>query len=258
MAQLLEKRKALGKQVDLQRQENKELRERLIKLEAMANLGKISALVSHEINNILMPLGNYAQVALANPQDRELTEKALHKTVKNSARASEILESIIAMINGEAAQMKECRLTELVSDVFGCIGRDFEKDAITVRLDIPENLTIAAVPVQIEQVIMNLVLNAREAMIPGGGTLSIKARRLDDEIVLTVADTGSGISPENLDKVFRPFFTTKTPDSSAGRTGSGLGLAFCAEIIEAHNGTISVQSTSQRGTVFTITLPIKN
>jgi signal transduction histidine kinase len=256
LSQLIEKRKSLGKQVDLQRQENKELKAKLIELQAMANLGKISALVAHEINNILMPLGNYAQVALANPQDRELTEKALRKTVANSARASEILESIMGMINGEAAEMKECRLIELVNEVFSCIGRDFEKDAIMLKLDIPEDLTINAVPVQIQQVIMNLILNAREAMTPGGGILFIKAMKQNNDIVFSVADSGSGISSENLDKVFKPFFTTKTPNSTAGRAGAGLGLAFCAEIVEAHNGSISVQSQPQKGTEFTITLPL--
>lgn len=268
MPQLIEKRRSLSKQVDLQRQENKELRAKLIKLGAIANLGKISALVAHEINNILMPLGNYAQAALSNPEDRELTEKALHKTIQNSARASEILESIMAMVSGEAAEVRECKLIELVNEVFSCIGRDFEKDAIKVKLDIPADLTISVVPVQIQQVIMNLVLNAREAMIPRGGILSIKAMKQsafadassdkNDEIILTVADTGCGINSENLKKVFKPFFTTKTPNSTAGRTGSGLGLAFCVEIVEAHNGTISVQSEQGKGTEFIITLPLKS
>jgi signal transduction histidine kinase len=256
LPQLIEKRKSLGKQIDLQQRKNKELKEKLTELGAMANLGKISALVAHEINNILMPLGNYAQVALNNPQDKELTEKALHKTIQNSARASEILESIMAMVNGEAAEMKECKLIDLVNEVFSCIGRDFEKDGIKVKLDVPEDLTVNVVPVQIEQVLMNLILNAREAMIPGGGILAIKAIQQNDEIVITVSDTGCGVSPENLGKVFKPFFTTKTPTSTAGRTGSGLGLAFCAEIVEVHNGTISVHSEQRKGTEFIITLPV--
>jgi signal transduction histidine kinase len=257
LPQLIQKRKSLGKQIDLQEQENKELREKLIEFQAMANLGKISAIVAHEINNILMPLGNYALAALSSPDDKELTEKALHKTIQNSARASEILESIMAMVNGEAATTRQCRVIGLISEVFSCIGRDFEKDCIKVKLDIPQDLTIDVVPVQIHQVLMNLILNAREAMLPGGGILSIKAIQQNDEMVLTVADTGCGISPEDIDKIFKLFFTTKTPGSTAGRTGSGLGLAFCSEIIEAHNGTISVQSEPEKGTEFTITLPLK-
>jgi signal transduction histidine kinase len=258
LPQLIEKRRSLAKQVDLQQQENKELKAKLIKLQAVANLGKISAIVAHEINNILMPLGNYAQAALNEPQDKELTEKALHKTIQNSARASEILESIMAMVNGEAAETRQCRLIELVNNVFSYIGRNFEKDGIKVKLDIPADLTINIVPVQIEQVIMNLVLNAREAMMPRGGILSIKAMKQNDEIILAIADTGCGISSENLEKIFKPFFSTKTPTSTAGRTGSGLGLAFCAEIVEAHDGTISVQSEQGKGTEFIVTLPLKD
>ena len=257
MPQLIEKRKSLNKQVDLQRQQNNELKVKLTKLQAMANLGKVSAIVAHEINNILMPLGNYAQAALANPQDKELTEKALQKTIQNSARASEILESIVAMVNGEAAEVRECRLANLVDEIFSCIGRDFEKDGIKVKREIPADLTIRVVPVQFQQVIMNLVLNAYEAMQPRGGILSIKAIKQDDKIVFTIVDTGCGISSENLSKIFEPFFSTKTPSSPASKTGAGLGLAFCAEIIESHNGTISVRSEQTKGTEFTITLPLK-
>jgi signal transduction histidine kinase len=257
LPQLIEKRRSLNKQVDSQRQQNKELKTKLTRLQAMANLGKVSAIVAHEINNILMPLGNYAQAALAHPQDKGLTEKALRKTIKNSARASEILESIIAIVNGESAEVRECVLANLVDEVFSCIGRDFEKDGIKMRLEIPADLTIKVVPVQFQQVIMNLVLNAYEAMQPRGGTLSVKAVKQDDKIVFTIADTGCGISSENLDRIFEPFFSTKTSNSPAGRTGAGLGLAFCTEIIEAHNGTISVQSEQEKGTEFTITLPLK-
>jgi signal transduction histidine kinase len=256
LPQLIEKRKSLGKQINLQQQENKELKAKLTKLQAMANLGKVSAIVAHEINNILMPLGNYAQAALNYPQDRDLTEKALKKTIHNSARASEILESIMAMVNGESAEVRKCRLINLVNEVFSCIGRDFGKDRIKLKIDIPADLDIDVVPVQFQQVIMNLVLNAYEAMQPCGGTLLIKAQEQDGKIVLTVADTGCGISPENLDRIFEPFFSTKTSDSPAGRTGSGLGLAFCMEIIESHNGTLAVQSEREKGTEFIITLPL--
>jgi signal transduction histidine kinase len=153
--------------------------------------------------------------------------------------------------------VRACILTNLVDEVFSCIGRDFEKDGIKVKLDIPADLTINVVPVQFQQVIMNLVLNAYEAMQPRGGTLSVKAMEQNDKIVFTIADTGCGISPENLGRIFEPFFSTKTRSSPASRTGAGLGLAFCAEIIEAHNGTISVRSEQIKGTEFTITLPLK-
>lgn len=259
MPQLIEKRKSLNKQVIMQDLQNKALKAKLTKLQAMANLGKVSAIVAHEINNILMPLGNYAQVALNNPDDKELTTKALQKTVKNSARASEILESIMAMVNGETAEVRKCRLLNLVNEVFSCIGRDLCKDKIKLVLDIPEDMSVDVVPVQFQQVIMNLVLNAIEAMKPNGGVLSLKASQLgSNETEVRVSDTGCGIEQKNLENIFRPFFSTKTVDSPAGRTGSGLGLAFCIEIIESHNGSITVQSQPGKGTEFIIKLPNKN
>ncbi len=255
MAQLIEKRRSLNKEISEQIQQKKELEARLARLQALANLGTLTAMVAHEINNILMPLGNYASVALSNLQDKELVEKALKKTVYNSSRASEILESILSIVNGEAAEKKLCRLKQLVDEVFTCMGRDFEKDCINVKLEIPEELDVPAVPVQMQQVLMNLILNAREAMLPGGGTLIIKAYRNDDSIVIEVSDTGSGITEENMKKIFQPFFSTKSPQSPAARAGSGLGLVFCKEIVESHGGSITAVSSVGQGSKFTITLP---
>lgn len=255
MATLIEKRKSLNKEISEQLQQKKELEGRLTKLQALANLGTLTAMVAHEINNILMPLGNYANVALSNPTDKELTEKALKKTVYNSGRASEILESILSIVNGETAEKKVCRLKQLVDEVFTCMGRDFEKDCIKVKLEIPQDLDVPVVPVQMQQVIMNLILNAREAMLPGGGSLVLKAWKDDKSVIIEVWDTGSGITPENMKKIFQPFFSTKSPQSPAARAGSGLGLLFCKEVVESHNGSITVDSSPNKGTKFTITLP---
>ncbi|MBN1787509.1 MAG: HAMP domain-containing histidine kinase [Sedimentisphaerales bacterium] len=258
MPQLINKRRSLTKRISLQQQENKELKAKLAKLQALANLGKVSAIVAHEINNILMPLGNYAQAALNYPQDQALTEKALKKTIQNSARASEILESIMAMVNGESAEIRRCRLLNIVKEVFSSIGRDFSKDKIKVNLEIPEDMNVDVIPVQFQQVIMNLILNAHDAMKPHGGILTVKACQEKNKAIIIIADTGTGISPENIEKIFEPFFTTKTIESQAERTGSGLGLAFCMDIIEAHNGTMAVQSERGQGTEFKITLPLKD
>jgi signal transduction histidine kinase len=256
VANILEKRKSLNKEISEQLQQKKELEARLSRLQALANLGTLTAMVAHEINNILMPLGNYANVALSNPNDKALTEKALKKTVYNSGRASEILESILSIVNGEAAEKKICRLKQLVDEVFSCMGRDFEKDCIKVKLEIPEELDVSVVPVQMQQVLMNLILNAREAMLPGGGSLAISAQKDGNSVIINVADSGSGITAENMSKIFQPFFTTKTPTTPAARVGAGLGLLFCKEVIESHEGTIEVDSSPNKGTKFSITLPV--
>lgn len=258
MAQIIAKRRSLNKEISEQMQQKKELEARLTRLQTLANLGTLTAMIAHEINNILMPLSNYASVALSNPQDKSLTEKALQKTVHNSARASEILDSIMSIVNGEAAEKRVCRFKQLVSEVFSCISRDFEKDCIKVVKDIPEDLDVSVVPVQMQQVMMNLIINAREAMLPKGGMLTINACRQNDSVVIEIADTGSGIAGDDMEKIFQPFFTTKTPTSPAARAGAGLGLHFCKEIVESHDGTITVESVQGKGTKFTITLPYIN
>ncbi len=147
-------------------------------------------------------------------------------------------------------------MKQLVEEVFSCIGREFEKDSLKLKIQIPDELDITAVPVQMQQVLMNLILNAREAMMPSGGTLQINARRQQDTVIIEVSDTGCGIQQENMDKLFEPFFTTKTPEGPAARVGSGLGLVFCKEIVGSHGGAISVESKPNQGTKFIITLPI--
>ncbi len=115
------------------------------------------------------------------------------------------------------------------------------------------------VPVQIEQVLMNLILNARDAMLPGGGFLKVTASGDAEHVDIIVSDTGRGIPPEHLANIFRPFFTTKTgKDRPAGsNSGSGVGLAFCRRIVDAHGGEISVTSQAGQGSTFTIRLPRK-
>jgi signal transduction histidine kinase len=100
-----------------------------------------------------------------------------------------------------------------------------------------------------------LILNAREAMLGKGGDLRISARRLPDSVQIEVADTGCGIEPENLIRIFEPFYTTKNGQSQSRCLGAGLGLAFCKKVIDGHNGIISVESKPGDGTTFTIILP---
>ena len=250
MAAILEKRRSLHKHITSSQQQNELLQSQLAHLQALANIGTVASMIAHEMNNILTPLTNYAQLALNNPTDTALTRKALEKTILNSGRAAKILESIRTLANGEKQHKKNSRLTLMVEDIFTCMCRDFSKDKITVDIQIPEDLTIWAVPVQMQQVLMNLILNARDAMLPKGGRLTIKASDAGDSVTIEVADTGCGIAAENIDRIFEPFFSTKTLNSSHGQTGAGMGLAFCKHIVEAHNGNIAVNSRIGKGTSF--------
>lgn len=256
MTNIIEKRLSLHKNLQDQRQLNNALKSQITKLQTLANIGTTTYMVAHEINNLLTPLGSFAELALKHPYDKALIEKALQKAVRNCEQASKIMESMLAVADGETQDKKSVPLMALVQEVFACLCRDFAKDGITVNIKIAENLTVWGVPVQVQQVLMNLILNARDAMLPHGGVLTIKAQDADASGQIEIADTGCGIDRADLEKIFEPFFTTKNDKNSPSRhSGAGLGLVFCKRIIDEHGGCISVESKPAEGTTFKITLP---
>jgi signal transduction histidine kinase len=256
LASITEKRLSLHKRVEVQKHQNEALKSQLAGLQHLANIGTVSHMIAHEMNNLLTPLKSYATFALDNLDDRALTEKALQKAVKNSGRASNIIESMLALVSGEKQEKIHVRLLELIDEIFVCLCRDFSKDGITVEIQIPDELTVFVVPVQVQQVLMNLILNARDAMLPQGGVLTIRAAETGDVVGIEVADTGGGIDPADLTNIFETFYTTKTDkDSPAEYSGAGIGLAFCKMIIDGHQGSISVESKPGHGSTFKIVLP---
>ncbi len=256
MASILEKRQSLHQRLATQQDLSDELRSQLGHMQALANIGMISAMIAHEMNNILTPLGNYAYLAMKHPEDGELTRKALEKTTTNSRRAAKILDSMLAMANGRPRKMDWHHVKAMVEEIFSCLARDFSKDRIKVVVDVDDELTVFGEDICLQQVLMNMILNAREAMLPKGGTLTISARQDTGSLRIEIADTGCGIEWTDLANIFQPFFTTRTEPSQTARHGAGLGLAFCKRVVEAHNGAISVDSQPGCGTTFRITLPI--
>ncbi len=262
MASIIGKRLSLHQRLAEQQQEKNTLESQMAQLQARANIGTVSYMIAHEINNLLTPLKSYAGLALKNPDDKALAKKVLEKTAQNCERASKIMKSMLALANGEMQEKKNTQIITLVKEIFSCLCRDFGKDGITVKIQIPEGLSVWAVPVQIQQVLMNLILNARDAMLTRGGVLAIRAIEKTDAVQIEIADTGCGIEPAHLKNIFESFFTTKTDKKSPPRLliedksgGSGLGLAFCKKVIDAHKGLISVESKPAEGSTFKIILP---
>ncbi|HPC95522.1 MAG TPA: HAMP domain-containing sensor histidine kinase [Sedimentisphaerales bacterium] len=256
MASIIDKRLALHQRLAKKEQEYNTLKLQNVQLQALANLGSATSMIAHEINNLLTPLANYAALAAKNPHDTDLVAKVLDKTVRNCERASKIMVSMLAMANGRPQEKHRAALRALVDDVFTCLCRDFNKDGITVRIEVPETVEIVCVPVQIQQVFMNLILNARDAMLPGGGLLTISACEDGVQVHIAVTDTGRGIPSGDLDSIFEPFFTTKAgQEGPATYSGSGVGLAFCKRVVNAHGGEISAESCPGRGTTFHVRLP---
>lgn len=257
MTSIIKRRRSLHQCLAQQQEENRALKSQNTQLQALANLGSATCMIAHEINNLLTPLANYAALAAQHPEDQKLAQKALDKTVRNCQRAARIMQSMLALANGQKQQRQMVFVKALVEDVFTCLCRDFRKDRITVEIRIDQSLQIHCVDVQIQQVLMNLILNARDALLPAGGFLRVSAVADGEHLNLSVSDTGTGIAPEDLKDIFRPFFSTKAgPDGSLGSgSGSGVGLAFCRRIVDAHGGEIAVQSQSGQGSTFTIRLP---
>jgi len=254
LTSIIEKRLSLHQLLAQKEQENEALKSQNLQLQALANLGSATAMIAHEINNLLTPLSSYAGLAAQNPGDKALVAKVLDRTTRNCQRASKIMVSLLGMANGQKQEQEEVGVKFLVDEVFTGLCRDFAKDSITVEVRVPEDLRLCCVPVQIQQVLMNLVLNARDAMLGRGGILRLDASGTRDGVEIAVHDTGDGISSENLKDIFRPFFTTKAGrERSAG--GSGVGLAFCRRIVEAHGGTIEVESQLSKGSTFRVRLP---
>jgi signal transduction histidine kinase len=254
LTSIIEKRLSLHQVLAQKEQENAALKLQNLQLQTLANLGSATAMIAHEINNLLTPLSSYAALAAQNPGDKALVAKVLDRTTRNCQRASKIMQSLLGMANGQKQQQEEVSIKTLVEEVFTGLCRDFTKDGITVEMRVPEDLRLHCVPVQMQQVLMNLVLNARDAMLGRGGFLWVLASQTDDCVDIEVRDTGEGITPENLKNIFRPFFTTKSgKDRPTG--GSGVGLAFCRRIVEAHGGRIDVESQLGKGSAFRVRLP---
>ncbi len=256
MTTVIRKRKSLHKQIEVHLQEKEQMQFQLGQLQALANIGISTSMIAHEINNLLTPLSNYAALALQNPADKVLAEKAMQKTVRNCTRASKVMTSILAMTNKKEETKANVRLASLVDEIFTCLCRDFTKDNITVEIEIGQEVSIWAVDIQIQQALMNLILNARDAMLGKGGTLTIRAQTLGNGVQIEVSDTGCGIPEEIREKIFEPFFTTKAYlKNPSGNGGTGLGLTFCKKVIELHNGSISAESHQGSGSTFRIFLP---
>ncbi|MCY2929023.1 MAG: ATP-binding protein [Planctomycetota bacterium] len=227
------------------------LRQQLKHSQRLASVGTMAAMVAHEFNNILTPVVNYAQIARANPS---LMAKALDRAASGGQRATEICQALLGFAGDQPPAPQTVHLQELVADTLAAMAREPAKDRIDLALAIPEGTTLVTRRVELQQILLNLLLNARTAVLAKDGPRKIEISALPqgESLLIRVSDTGVGIRPENLEKIFEPFFTTK----AVGGEGSGLGLAICREIAHDLGGQIEVQSTPGVGTTFAVQLPL--
>jgi len=230
-----------------------ELRRLLRQAQRMASLGTMTAMIAHEFNNILTPIINYAQMAKSNPS---LTGKAITRAADGGLRAAEICSAILGMTHNAPVELETVSLRVLLKEMIVAMGRDFSKDRIELVVDIPYDLQVTTRKVELQQVLLNLLINARTAVMQKRTTRRIEVHASEEGGIVTigVSDTGMGITPGNLKQIFNPFFTTKDGQDDKGQ-GHGLGLALCREIVESLGGDISARSGRNKGATFTIHLP---
>ena len=237
------------------------LQAELARSQRLASIGVLSSSITHEFNNVLTTVINYAQMGLRR-DDPATKEKAFTRILTAGRKAAEMTTGLLALARGDRPEMLPADLTVLTRQVLVLTEKELQSHRISLHVDFAEadDAPWAAVQAaQIQQVVLNLVLNARQAMEPGGSLLVSTAAAADDAgertAEIAVRDTGCGIPAERLRTIFEPFHTTKTADADA-RGGTGLGLATCRQIVEAHGGRIRVESAIGRGTTFTIRLPL--
>ncbi|QDV70623.1 Wide host range VirA protein [Rosistilla carotiformis] len=232
------------------------LTHQLQQAQALASLGELTGTATHEFNNVLMTILNYAKLGIRH-KDEPTRDKALTKILAAAERAAKITRTILATARNRSDDFEPTDLASIIDDSLMLLERELRQYRVTVETDLQEVPAARANGNQIQRVLLNLVINARQAM-PDGGTISIGLRSNPEanEVLLTVRDSGCGIPQEQLPSIFEPFFSTKSGPDASGKGGTGLGLSACRDIIQEHGGRIRVESTVGRGTAFIIRLPV--
>jgi two-component system sensor histidine kinase HydH len=215
--------------------------------ENLARMGEMGAMLAHEIRNPLAGIKGFAQLIEKKPEDPRTRDSA-QRIIVETLRLEELTTDLLAFARSDEFPVATIQLADFIEKTVAMVRPEAEQSRITIATDCPQELDIRGNRDRLAQVVLNIVRNGLQAM-PDGGTLSITVRPSDSCISIMVTDSGHGINPDDMQKVFEPFFTTKA-------RGTGLGLALCRKIIEEHNGTIGIESSSA-GTRVTMVLPVE-
>jgi C4-dicarboxylate-specific signal transduction histidine kinase len=237
-----------------------EARERMLQVERMnrrAVAGELSASIAHEINQPLAAIVASANAGLRwlsnKPPDLDEVAASLKHIVNDGHRASDVISTVRAMVKQETQKKEPTDINDLINGVLDFLRAEFLRQDVTVRSVLAERLPSVWIDhVQLQQVVLNLIINAVDAMnaVPDrDSVLRIKTEANDaGDVLISIEDNGTGIDPANIGRMFEPFFTTKPQ-------GMGMGLSICRSIVEAHGGTLTATPAADHGSVFKITLP---
>jgi two-component system, NtrC family, sensor kinase len=233
------------------------LETQLAQADKLSSIGLLAAGVAHEINTPLAVISSYAQMLSkqlrSDPRADDRLGPVLDKITQQSFRAAEIANGLLNFSRTSTTEFRSTNLNQVIRDTLSLLEHQFKTAQVFVDLDLAEALpAINGNPGKLQQVFLNLLLNAKEAM-PGGGRLRV-ATLVNGHVEAVISDSGSGISPEHLKRIYDPFFTTK--NIPGDRRGTGLGLAVSYGIIQEHAGKIHVESAVGAGTTFHLEFPL--
>jgi signal transduction histidine kinase len=230
----------------------------LARITRLTTMHEVTASIAHEVNQPLSAIVANGNAALrwlrrTPPEVDEATEN-INQIIADSDRASRVVATIRGMFNKNKGAKVFLDVNEVIEEVVELLHGELNSRRVLVRADLSQNLPqISADRVELQQVVLNLVINAAEAMtaVPDGSrVLNVSSKlRQPKEVIIAFEDRGPGVDPENMDRIFDSFFTTKPQ-------GMGMGLSICRSIIEAHNGRLWISSSSDRGSVFNVLLPV--
>ena len=227
-----------------------ELERRLVQADKLSSIGLLAAGVAHEVNTPLAVISTYAQMLAKQVSGDDHKSKLLEKIAKQTFRASEIVNSLLNFSRTSPTDFTELDLNRVVRETSMLVEHQFNKAGVLTLLTLADDLpSIRGNAGKLQQVFLNLFINGRDAMT-SGGTLTVRTWAEGGYAHVEVADTGQGIAPENLARIYDPFFTTKGP-----KKGTGLGLSITYGIVQEHNAIIEVDSSLGRGTRFRLEFP---
>jgi signal transduction histidine kinase len=227
-----------------------QLEQQLLQTEKLTSLGLLAAGVAHEVNTPLAVISNYIQMLAKQLPGDDSRQRIIEKIVKQTFRASEIVNNLLNFSRTGAGEFGAVNLNEVIEETLTLVAHPFRAAHVSVIKSFEDNLPpVKGSGNRLQQVFLNLFLNARDAM-PSGGMLEVRTASQNGSVEVEVTDTGTGIPDEYLRRIFDPFFTTK----AIGR-GTGLGLSVSYGIVQEHNGRMEVRSTPGKGTSFHLEFP---
>jgi two-component system sensor histidine kinase HydH len=228
------------------------MQEEILRIDRLAYLGEFSSTLAHEIRNPLAGIKTTAQALSEELGANDARREYIDRIIKEIDRLNDLLRTFFSFAKPRRLNLIPCHIRDIIKEVRALLAKEAEKMKVTIKEAYGDGLPLVPLDAnQMQQVFMNLFLNALEAM-PGGGRLTVEVDGMNLQkgwLEIKIKDTGKGIESEHLTKIFDPFFTTKS-------RGLGLGLAITQKIIEGHGGTIGVESASEKGSTFILRLPV--